>query len=637
MYNSCRTGTLYVKQWLFESGSHTTSIPIFQHKTDIYIYIRHPELERWHTKGTGFKCKPPSAKEIRNQRPANSWDFRFIYELHLFYRMNYDELLTVIGEFGRYQMLIYVLVCIASMISSIITFSQVFTIANVDHWCAVGEWSDQIDDCLPASGDNYLDCIHNYRDASIPSKGEIYDKCQRFNVSYQDTWGLGYFAGEFTNTTETCVDGWVYDHSQYRSTVVTEFHLVCDNGNYPGLEKSLYFVGCFIGNLLFGTISDKYGRYKAFYISVTATAITGLSIAVCRTYWTFVLVRFVSGCSNMIYALAFTIGIEAVGPSKRVWAGIVICLFYSAGYMVLAILAYLIPYWRTLQVTIFVPFVLLFLYVCFLPESVRWLISNKRYEEAEKVILKTARINKATGRLPSDMMDQLKKDEEAESEQRKRVEKPYIQDLFKSKDLRFKIPNIVFNWMINALVYFGLSLSTSSLGGNNYVAFFISGAVEIPAYLLSIPAIESSLGRRGSIVLFEVIGGAACILTAFTPLGNWRIAVALLGKFCISASFAIIYFYTAEILPTSVRTVGIALCTTASNLTVALASLILLLSAIWEELPYLIFGTFTIVGGLLVLLLPETRGCPLPEHLTTADPVRKPEKEFSPLVSSTEV
>lgn len=70
--------------------------------------------------------------------------------------------------------------------------------------------------------------------------------------------------------------------------------------------------------------------------------------------------------------------------------------------------------------------------------------------------------------------------------------------------------------MINALVYFGLSLSTSSLGGNNYVAFFISGAVEIPAYLLSIPAIESSLGRRGSIVLFEVIGGAACILTAFT-------------------------------------------------------------------------------------------------------------------------
>ncbi|PIK33296.1 putative organic cation transporter protein-like [Apostichopus japonicus] len=164
------------------------------------------------------------------------------------------------------------------------------------------------------------------------------------------------------------------------------------------------------------------------------------------------------------------------------------------------------------------------------------------------------------------MMDQLKKDEEAESEQRKRVEKPYIQDLFKSKDLRFKIPNIVFN---------------------------CSGQLE----------------------------NSCCSIR----------------KFCISASFAIIYFYTAEILPTSVRTVGIALCTTASNLTVALASLILLLSAIWEELPYLIFGTFTIVGGLLVLLLPETRGCPLPEHLTTADPVRKPEKEFSPLVSSTEV
>lgn len=161
--------------------------------------------------------------------PNNLYQILQILSCHVFKcingytcRMNYDELLTVIGEFGRYQMLIYALVCIASMISSIITFSQVFTIANVDHWCAVGEWSDQIDDCLPASGDNYLDCIHSYRDASIPSKGEIYDKCQRFNVSYQDTWSLGYFAGEFTNTTETCVDGWVYDHSQYRSTVVTE-------------------------------------------------------------------------------------------------------------------------------------------------------------------------------------------------------------------------------------------------------------------------------------------------------------------------------------------------------------------------------------------------------------------------------
>ena len=38
----------------------------------------------------------------------------------------------------------------------------------------------------------------------------------------------------------------------------------------------------------------------------------------------------------------------------------------------------------------------------------------------------------------------------------------------------------------SGVVYYGLSLSTSTLAGDKYVNFFLSGAVEAPAYLLTV-------------------------------------------------------------------------------------------------------------------------------------------------------
>ena len=68
---------------------------------------------------------------------------------------------------------------------------------------------------------------------------------------------------------------------------------------------------------------------------------------------------------------------------------------------------------------------------------------------------------------------------------------------------------------VNVLVYYGLSLSTSDLGVNVYVAFFISGAVEVPAYITSIFAVDY-LGRRWSMFVYMVGGGIACLCTIFT-------------------------------------------------------------------------------------------------------------------------
>ena len=67
---------------------------------------------------------------------------------------------------------------------------------------------------------------------------------------------------------------------------------------------------------------------------------------------------------------------------------------------------------------------------------------------------------------------------------------------------------------VNSLVYHGLSLSTSTLGSNDYVAFFVSGAVEIPSYILMIFVAER-WGRRPSMCTFMIIGGFACLISTF--------------------------------------------------------------------------------------------------------------------------
>ncbi|PIK45133.1 putative organic cation transporter protein, partial [Apostichopus japonicus] len=97
--------------------------------------------------------------------------------------------------------------------------------------------------------------------------------------------------------------------------------------------------------------------------------------------------------------------------------------------------------------------------------------------------------------------------------------------------------------------------------------------------------------------------------------GVWKTTVAMIGKFCISASFAIIYIYAAEIFPTVARSAGIGLCSTSGRIGSILGPLILALGEVIEFLPLLIFGLSAIVGGLLVIFLPETRGAKLPETL----------------------
>lgn len=57
------------------------------------------------------------------------------------------------------------------------------------------------------------------------------------------------------------------------------------------------------------------------------------------------------------------------------------------------------------------------------------------------------------------------------------------------------------------------------VGGNLYLDFFISGAVELPAALLILVTIDR-VGRRFPFAISNIVAGIACLITAFLPEGN---------------------------------------------------------------------------------------------------------------------
>lgn len=52
----------------------------------------------------------------------------------------------------------------------------------------------------------------------------------------------------------------------------------------------------------------RYGRYKAYFISVTGVMIFGILSALATKFWMFAIMRFMQGFCDMVYGLAFTIG-----------------------------------------------------------------------------------------------------------------------------------------------------------------------------------------------------------------------------------------------------------------------------------------------------------------------------------------
>ncbi|XP_074657179.1 solute carrier family 22 member 15-like [Tubulanus polymorphus] len=480
----------------------------------------------------------------------------------------------------------------------------------------------------------------------------------------------------YTNHVISCTDGVDFANEGYEG-IVSELDLVCEQSHLPALSQTLYFLGVLFGSLFFTTWSDFLGRKITliFCAMATATCVLTTALAVYSVY-TFMALRFLTGaCAQGTSLATMTLNTELFASRYRSFGPIYQHLFWAIGIMILPLLGYFITYWRHLLIAVSLYGFSSIATIWLVEESIPWLVANGRGKQALHILRKAAKLNGVelsddavrdiriaskravnqqdvgtdadnltrVGRIKHDVRRlrvQLQRKftcdcttayDAAHDEKGVVADQEVgLKDVFRNARLRTYALVSMLIWVSTSFVYYGLTLSSTAMVGNRFLNLFLSGLVEVPACILTIFLIER-VGRRALVSALFVITGVSILITAFIPEKTARgaslIAVTMtfngIGKFCVSAAYAIIYLYAGEIFPTNFRNRGVGMCSAAARIGSMVAPFSAYVAPSHAWLVAVVFGSVSILNGLLTLTLPETRGRPLPQTLADV-PSREP-------------
>ncbi|KAM9220760.1 organic anion transporter 3 isoform 2-T2 [Dugong dugon] len=504
--------------------------------------------------------------------------------------MTFSELLDRVGGVGPFQLLHLTLIGLPVLGMANHNLLQIFTAITPVHHCrpppnaSAGPW------VLPTGPDGKP------------------EKCLRFihppNASLPNgTQGA----------TEPCLDGWTYISS--RDSIVSEWDLVCDSYKLKELAQSIFMAGVLIGGIVFGNLSDRFGRKTILSWSYLLLAASGSSAAFSPNFHAYLVFRFLTGCSMSGITLSTVIlNVEWVPTRVRAIQSTAVGYCYTIGQFVLPGLAYAIPQWRWLQLTVSVPYFIVFLWSWWVAESVSWMVLSGRSSKALKTLKWVAAFNGKKEEGEKLTLEELKLNLQKEITLAKA--KYSVVDLFRTPILRLVLFCLSLAWFATGFAYYSLAMGVEDFGVDLYLLQIVFAGADVPSKFVSVLSM-SYLGRRITQAASLLLAGGSILALTLVPsdLQTLKTVLAVFGKGCLSSSFSCLFLYTSELYPTVIRQTGLGVSNLWTRVGSMLAPLMKILAEVQPFIPNVIYGVMALLGGSAALFLPETLNRHLPETI----------------------
>lgn len=321
-----------------------------------------------------------------------------------------------------------------------------------------------------------------------------------------------------------------------------------------GLIGSIGLIGMALGAVVSGTVADHLGRKKVFSITVLLYSIASALCAVSWNYQSLLIFRFLVG-----FGLGGELPVAATLVSEyapsRVRGRFIVLLesFWGLGWIAAACIAYFfIPVygWRMAFALGAVPAVYVFLIRLHMPESVRYLLSRGKVEEARNIVITLERklhvpvfpFNDAVEKLPPATTVSF----------RELWKKPYMKRTIMLWLVWFGINFSyygIFMWLPSLVFQQGFTVVKTF----EYV--LIMTLAQLPGYYCAAWLVDR-LGRKYTLSVFLLFSGVASYFFGHASTAAALMMWGSVMSFFNLGAWGVLYTYTPEQYPTTIRALG---------------------------------------------------------------------------------
>jgi MFS family permease len=197
--------------------------------------------------------------------------------------------------------------------------------------------------------------------------------------------------------------------------------------------------------------------------------------------------------------------------------------------------------------------------------------------------------------------------------EKKKKEAPFS-SLWKYPSLRCNFLMCMFLWFGMAFTYYGISLGLKKEKDQVFIDGYIVYGAEGVSYLVTGIIISIAFfGRTRSLtimLLLTSISTCGYFIFKYFNLEPFDKILLFSGRFSVTSIFCIMYTYSTEIYPTTIRAKGLGLNTLSARFAACLVPVVVELFD-----PFLIFSALCLIGFILSFKLPETFGKELEDEI----------------------